>query len=753
MEALGKFGCESKRQRDLPAELAVYLVLALGLYRSCSTPEILRLVVDGLRHAGREDGTRIPGRAAVSFARERVGVEPLEELRRRQVRPLAQPGDPGCWFGGLRLMAIDSGTLDMPDEQANREAFGPADSPPGEKALPQCRVMMLVEMGSRAPLAWNRGRPDEAAAQAEALLPHMSADMLVLADRRHSGIPLWRLAARTGARLLWEVGPGVPISVEEEHPDGSCRCAAGGNGGGNGKGRGPVPARVIEYRPEKGDSTCRLMTNIPPDDASAAELAGLYQARWAEAEAYGATKDLLFAPGPGYGAALRSKTPELVRQEVEGFMLAHYAVRTVMHEGARGYNGDSARQPPKRSVHVIRGGRQASPPSPPGAPGPKAKRRPGTSDAPENPFRPGEGAPPPVRVGHSRPLSFLRVALKGYLGSGARDAVVLSGPRGAGKTALLAELRSSARDTDAVVRTIRGGPMLRPLGAAVGYLLERSSFAATGHDYSADDEFRMEGGEGPYVGGEMELQDALLVGLSERPMLLCVDDANAMCPEFGLGLLETARECIDRKLPLVMVLAGTPRLPGDLLSMGAGFTSDWRHFRVGRLESDNMVRRALSLPAEKAGRPFDKDALGLLAEESLRYPLFVQMLGHCAWEAAEEAGGGRGRITLEDARRGIERADGLRHDFYAACREELIAQGVLAEAEAVSRAVTRLGAGKRMGQRALDRALEGAPPRSDLSTWGVLERLMHVGLVRQAPGDRWEQGIPGLCKRIAEQAS
>src|SRR5690606_2545545 len=95
----------------------------------------------------------------------------------------------------------------------------------------------------------------------------------------------------------------------------------------------PVPVRVIEYRVKgvgKGKpATYRLVTSLMnPNAAPAEDLARLYQQRWEIETAFDELKTHL----RGARMCLRSKTPELVRQEFYGLLLAHFTVRKLMHE-------------------------------------------------------------------------------------------------------------------------------------------------------------------------------------------------------------------------------------------------------------------------------------------------------------------------------------------------------------------------------------------------------------------------------------
>ena len=275
-EALASCGRESRRQRALPAEAMVYYVGALGLFRSVSAREVLRCLMEGLRWVSSDAALRVSGKSSISRARTRLGSAPFEALRAARVGLVADLATHGAWYRGRRLVAFDGSTLNVPDEATNREAFGVPGASRGRAAFPQVRIAALVEVGTRAAFAWRAGGYDESEdAQVEALLPHLSAGMLVLADRGYCSFPLWQRAADTGADLLWRMKTNLRLPVLERFDDGSYRSVLRGSGLDRRRSRGECPVRVVEYRLDgTSDAVYRLATTLlAPAGAPAAELA------------------------------------------------------------------------------------------------------------------------------------------------------------------------------------------------------------------------------------------------------------------------------------------------------------------------------------------------------------------------------------------------------------------------------------------------------------------------------------------------
>ncbi len=363
----------TRRQRSLPAEVTVYFVMCLGLFAEASMREVLRCVLEGLRLAGRPGPGDMPVKSAITQARARVGARPLEVLRDRRVRPLAKRDTRGAWYNGLRLVGVDGTTLDVLDEKGNRETFGLPGAARGEAAFPQVRLTMLTELGTHASFAWRHGPVSESeVVQAEALLPRLSRGMLLLADRGYCGFPLWMRAREQGVELLWRAKRNLRLPVEEVYADGSYRSTLRGSGRDRNKSHGSCPVRVVEYTlPNQPNRVYRLVTSLmDPQAAPALELAALYRERWEIENTHGEIKTHMLKGR----SVLRSRTPDLVRQEIDGLMLAHYAVRTLIHKSALREDIDPDRLSFTHAARVVRRSLGSSGVSPPQATGAKGRQ-------------------------------------------------------------------------------------------------------------------------------------------------------------------------------------------------------------------------------------------------------------------------------------------------------------------------------------------------------------------------------------------
>jgi len=347
---------ESVRQRDLPAHVVVYYVIALGLYMQSSYREVLRCLLEGIQWLLEPSvGIHVAGNSGISQARTRLGWEPLRQLHDEVVKPVAVASTKGAWFRGWRLVSMDGSTLDVADEKGNSEAFGRPGASRGSSAYPQIRFVSLVENGTH--VLFGSRMADYATSEialAKTVLPSLNKGMLCLADRGFFGFEMWQHAVATGADLLWRVRKNIRLPCEKRLRDGSYLSRIYQSQQDQRRGRNGVVARVIEYRlegVEGAEPLYRLATTIlDPERAPATELAALYHDRWEIETAFDELKTHL----RGAQIVLRSKTPDLVRQEFYGLLMAHFAVRGLMHEAALSADKDPDRLSFLHAVRVVR---------------------------------------------------------------------------------------------------------------------------------------------------------------------------------------------------------------------------------------------------------------------------------------------------------------------------------------------------------------------------------------------------------------
>jgi hypothetical protein len=263
-------------------------------------------------------------------------------------------------------MAVDGVVIDVPDTAKNRAEFGKKrHSKGGESPFPQVRIVGLGECGTHAVIAaafdsWRVQERELFSRSLDCLEP----GMLVLADRGFYSYDLWTTVRDIGVEMVWRIKDDIILPALEWLSDGSYRSELIPAELKADLKKGlrqsipdelRVPVRVVEYmvtnRKEGERELIRLVTSIADHElAPAIELAALYQDRWE----FELTLDEIETHQMPWSRVLRSKTPDLVRQEIWALLLAHYAVRHIMHEAADDLGEDPDRLSFIRSLRVIR---------------------------------------------------------------------------------------------------------------------------------------------------------------------------------------------------------------------------------------------------------------------------------------------------------------------------------------------------------------------------------------------------------------
>jgi hypothetical protein len=353
--ALEQTGRASVRERDLPAHVVVYYVIALALYMRSSYREVLRCLLEGVQSLlAPSTLVKVAGKSGISQARSRLGVEPVQALYEAVVAPVAEKRTKGAWYRQWRMVSLDGSTLDVADTKENEEAFGRPGASRGSAAFPKIRFVALLENGTH--VLWaarvNKYATDELTL-AEEVVPALQKGMLCLADRFFPSHKLWQKAAATGADLLWRTRQNARLEIDQRLPDGSYLSRIYPSTSDRRNERQAIVVRVIDYRLDKvpdAEPLYRLLTTILDHKlAPAKELAALYHERWEIETALDELKTHL----RGAQIVLRSKMPELVKQEFYGLLMAHFAIRGLMHEAALKADEDPDRLSFLHSVRVV----------------------------------------------------------------------------------------------------------------------------------------------------------------------------------------------------------------------------------------------------------------------------------------------------------------------------------------------------------------------------------------------------------------
>lgn len=327
-------GRQSRRIRKLPAELMVSWTVASGLFVSEGAREVLRRVLRRQACGWVDQLEDVATESAISQARTRLGSSAVAMVYEDLVEPRATRATVGAWYRRWRVVTIDATVLDVADTPANVRVFRRPGVSHGSAAYPQVRLVSLLENGTHILFgAKMAGCRTHEAKLARKVIERLPKDALCLADRTFFGYPLWKQALATGAELLWRVKNNARLPKIRKLPDGSYLTMIYPSTKARKHDVDGIPARLIEFTVDtpSGSEQYRLLCSILNHrKAPAIQLAHLYNRRWTIETVFAELKTTL----RGNAIVLRGKTPEHIRQEVYGILMAHFGVRAFMLEAA-----------------------------------------------------------------------------------------------------------------------------------------------------------------------------------------------------------------------------------------------------------------------------------------------------------------------------------------------------------------------------------------------------------------------------------
>jgi hypothetical protein len=344
-EALRATDTLSHRRRLLPADLTVWLVVLMGLFRRTSYENLLEKLHGTWWTRDRWSPEKPPCTRAVTKARDRIGSAPMERVFGRSATEWVSQTE-GLVVHGLRVKATDGSTMKTPDTKKNSRRFGRPGVSRGRAAYPQARIVTIADVGTRlieaaqcapyrkAEIHMARDLVGEIAPKSLILLDSglMAYDLLWGIHKRDAHF-IARIGKHVKPKVVRELGPGdaiVEVKVRSyhrrRHPEMPTRWTL----------------RMITYRPENADEDIRLVTDLGEDtEFTRDELVALYHDRWEQETIFDELKThLCDCATVNRPVVFRSKTPERVMQELWGLLIAYNVLRKTMCEAAREKNGD-----------------------------------------------------------------------------------------------------------------------------------------------------------------------------------------------------------------------------------------------------------------------------------------------------------------------------------------------------------------------------------------------------------------------------
>jgi hypothetical protein len=334
---LAEQGAGEQRERKLSASVTVLLVIAMNLFCHLSIAHVLKKIAQGLRYVCPDPDHKVAGKGAICYRRYQLGARPLAALFRRVCHPLATSDTPGAYLFGRRLMAMDGTTQDVPDTPENVAAFGRHHSHRGPAAFPQVRAVYLAECGTHAIVDagfWPIHTSERKGAFR--MLRSVKDGMLVMVDAGLYAFDLVQAIVQRKSDVLARLPSHVQAKPVQLLADGSYLARIYPSERRRRRHGEHLLVRVIEYTfDDPGRSGYgqrhRLVTTLMESAACPAlDLICAYHERW-EIEV---TIDEIDTHQRLLDRPLRSQKPVGVIQELYGLLIAHYAVRYLMHQAA-----------------------------------------------------------------------------------------------------------------------------------------------------------------------------------------------------------------------------------------------------------------------------------------------------------------------------------------------------------------------------------------------------------------------------------
>lgn len=351
-EALESTGTATMRKRRLPAEQVIWVVLGMALFRDRPLEDVVSKLDLALPSNGRSIA-----RSSIAQARKKLGSEPLRWLFERCSEKWSHQNAHGNQWRNLSVYAIDGTSFRVPDSTENRREFGGQHARNDtQSAYPMVRLASLMMVSSHVLVGASFGPygGTQELQFARPLLEKIPENSLTILDRGFFGAPFlkaiesnpgrhWLVRGRSNmsAIVVKKLGPGDEL-VEfttshhalKQNPN--------------------LPktfiARRVTYKKPGFDRVILLTSLLNSEEFPRDELVELYHQRWEIELGYDEIKTELLEREE----AIRSKTPDGVRQELWGILLVYNLIRVEMERTAQEAKVEPTRISFVESLRLIR---------------------------------------------------------------------------------------------------------------------------------------------------------------------------------------------------------------------------------------------------------------------------------------------------------------------------------------------------------------------------------------------------------------
>ncbi|MCY4226601.1 MAG: ATP-binding protein [Gammaproteobacteria bacterium] len=388
-------------------------------------------------------------------------------------------------------------------------------------------------------------------------------------------------------------------------------------------------------------------------------------------------------------------------------------------------------------------------------------------------FRPGTGSEPPYLAGRMEEQAFFEDRLEKLVQrQNIVSDMIVYGPRGNGKTAMLRYLQKKTDDrletlwltpsefegTGQLIELIDGNDpgLLKRTQKLIRPLFQNLSASANIGVARAQASLNR-------PKETLALKDVLRKKCKKKPVIMIMDEAHTLDPDIVRVLFNASQDIRGEDCPFFLVLAGTPNLESELRKADATFWSRSAIFPLGRLSSEE-ARDALTLPLKQHGIAFDHEAATEVSRRAHRYPYFIQVWGDCIAKRLHETGASEVKMDTvrEVEKKAASKCNAMYKDRYAELREMNLRSPAIRIGQAFSETDEKYISGVEM-ENLVGKALqdEGASPANELILDNI-RKLSHIGYIWEVsvpseiegedPLLCYEPGIPSLMQYVRRQA-
>ncbi|EWH08064.1 transposase-like protein, partial [Catenovulum agarivorans DS-2] len=329
-QAFKHAGVATIRRRRLPLEAVMWSVIGMGLFRNETVWDIANRLDISL-----PGKSKLVAPSALVQGRQRLGYEAVQHTFKLLAQKTfsSQPFEQWC---GLNLLAVDGVSFRTHDNEENREAFGSDSNQYGELSYPQIRMCSLMEVSSHLLLDCNfDSRRVGEMSLAQRLLPSVPDNSLTLFDRGYYSLGLLYQWQNQGDNTHWMLPARKDLQYRVEHSisenDEIVTLFTSPQAKKKHKELpSAISARLTTYKVD-GKSYRVLSSLIDPIRFPYDELTEVYTKRWEIELGFREIKQGL----NHCKHTLRSKKPDMVRQELWGLLLAYNLIRIIMLDATK----------------------------------------------------------------------------------------------------------------------------------------------------------------------------------------------------------------------------------------------------------------------------------------------------------------------------------------------------------------------------------------------------------------------------------